>query len=145
MYEDDSRTARRAAPRSQARGAARSDDRPGAHRARSPERTRTAAPRRTLRAPRRQLSGRGSRGRRLAPRLGCRSRSGVLGARRVIAVDTNVLVYAHRQDSEWHEPATRAVRQLAEGAAPWAIPWPCVHEFLAIATHPRIFRSPTPL
>jgi len=54
---------------------------------------------------------------------------------RVIAVDTNVLVYAHRQDSEWHEPATRAVRQLAEGsAAPWTIPWPCVHEFLAIAT-----------
>jgi len=63
----------------------------------------------------------------------------------VIAVDTNVLVYAHREDSEWHEPAERAVRELAEGAAAWAIPWPCVHEFLAITTHPRIFRTPTPL
>jgi uncharacterized protein len=63
----------------------------------------------------------------------------------VIAVDTNILVYAHRQDSDWHEPAERLIRELAEGAAAWAIPWPCVHEFLAIATHPRIFRTPTPL
>lgn len=28
---------------------------------------------------------------------------------------------------------------------PWAIPWPCVHEFLAIATHPRVFDPPSPL
>jgi hypothetical protein len=62
----------------------------------------------------------------------------------VIAVDTNILVHAHREDSEWHEPADRAVRELSEGAAAWAIPWPCVHEFLAITTHPRIFRTPTP-
>jgi uncharacterized protein len=27
----------------------------------------------------------------------------------------------------------------------WAIPWPCLHEFLAIATHPRIYVTPTPL
>lgn len=63
----------------------------------------------------------------------------------MIALDTNLLVYAHREDSEWHEPAERVVRGLAEGAAAWAIPWPCVHEFLAITTHPRIFRTPTPL
>jgi len=60
------------------------------------------------------------------------------------AIDTNILVYAHRADSEWHRPASAAVDRLAEGAAPWAIPWPCIHEFLAIATHPRIFRTPTP-
>ena len=63
----------------------------------------------------------------------------------MIAVDTNILVYAHREDSEWHDTADRAVRQLAEGPAAWAIPWPCVHEFLAITTHPRIFKTPTPL
>jgi toxin-antitoxin system PIN domain toxin len=63
----------------------------------------------------------------------------------VIAVDTNILVYAHREDSEWHAAAERAVRELAEGPGPWAIPWPCVHEFLAITTHPRIFQMPTPL
>lgn len=63
----------------------------------------------------------------------------------MIAVDTNILVYAHREDSEWYEPAERAVRELAEGAAAWAIPWPCIHEFLAVVTHPKIFRTPTPL
>jgi uncharacterized protein len=63
----------------------------------------------------------------------------------VIALDTNVLVYAHRRDSEWHEQAEDAVRSLAESPAPWAIPWPCLHEFLAIVTHPRIYDPPTAL
>jgi hypothetical protein len=63
----------------------------------------------------------------------------------VIAIDTNLLVYAHREDSPWHEPAFRRVAELAEGRAPWAIPWPCLHEFLAIVTHPRIYRPATPL
>jgi toxin-antitoxin system PIN domain toxin len=61
----------------------------------------------------------------------------------LIAVDTNLLVYAHRRDSEWHEPAARLVRQLAEGRTPWAVPWPCVHEFLGIVTHPRIYAPPS--
>jgi uncharacterized protein len=63
----------------------------------------------------------------------------------VIAVDTNMLVYAHRADSPWHKPANAAMRQLAEGTASWAIPWPALHEFLAIVTHPRIYTPPTPL
>lgn len=63
----------------------------------------------------------------------------------MIAVDTNVLVYAHREDSEWHRVAVARMVELAEGQGPWAIPWPCVHEFLAIVTHPRIFSPPTPL
>jgi len=63
----------------------------------------------------------------------------------VTAIDTNILVYAHRAESEWHSPALAAVAELAESAREWAIPWPCLHEFLAIVTHPRIFRTPTPL
>jgi len=63
----------------------------------------------------------------------------------VIAVDTNILVYAHRRDATWHERADAVLRQLAEGPGAWAIPWPCVHEFLSIVTHPRIYRPPTPL
>ena len=63
----------------------------------------------------------------------------------MIAVDTNILLYAHREDSPWHTEAYASIRQLAEGKAPWAIPWPCVHEFLAITTHPRLFNPPTPL
>lgn len=63
----------------------------------------------------------------------------------MIAVDTNLLVYAHREDSPWHAVALRTLTELAEGPMPWAIPWPCVHEFLAIVTHPRIYRPPTPM
>jgi len=63
----------------------------------------------------------------------------------VIAVDTNVLVYAHREDSPWHDAAYACVRELAQGRDSWAIPWPCLHEFLAIVTHPRIYEPPTPL
>jgi predicted nucleic acid-binding protein len=33
----------------------------------------------------------------------------------MIALDTNILVYAHRRDSRWHEAASRVVRELAEG------------------------------
>lgn len=63
----------------------------------------------------------------------------------MIAVDTNLLVYAHREDSAWHDAAYGRIAELAEGRAPWAIPWPCLHEFLAIVTHPRIYAPPTPL
>ncbi len=62
----------------------------------------------------------------------------------MIAVDTNLLVYAHRTDSQWHRAAAPLIRSLAEGSAPWAIPWPCLHEFLAVVTHPRIYAPPTP-
>lgn len=63
----------------------------------------------------------------------------------MIAVDTNILVYAHREDSQWHRAARDAITRLAEDRASWAIPWSCVHEFLAIVTHPRVYRPPTPL
>jgi hypothetical protein len=63
----------------------------------------------------------------------------------VIAVDTNILVYAHRGDSAFHEAAVEVVRDLAEGSRSWAVPWPCLHEFLAIVTHPRIYDPPTPV
>lgn len=61
----------------------------------------------------------------------------------MIAVDTNLLVYAHRRDSEFHEAAAAAVRGLAESRAPWAIPWPCLREFYSVCTHPRIYDPPT--
>jgi toxin-antitoxin system PIN domain toxin len=63
----------------------------------------------------------------------------------VIAVDTNILVYAHREDSPFYQAAFERMAELAEGPATWAIPWPCLHEFLAIVTHPRIYAPPTPL
>jgi len=61
----------------------------------------------------------------------------------MIAVDTNLLVYAHREDSSWHDSSFQCLQQLSNGLGTWAIPWPCVHEFLAIVTHPRIYNPPT--
>jgi uncharacterized protein len=63
----------------------------------------------------------------------------------VIAVDTNLLVYAHRVESDWHDQAHERIRELAEGRVRWALPWPCLHEFLAIVTHPGIWDPPTPM
>jgi toxin-antitoxin system PIN domain toxin len=63
----------------------------------------------------------------------------------VIAVDSNILVYAHREESPFHVRALRRVTELAEGQATWAIPWPCLHEFVGVVTHPRVYLPPTPL
>lgn len=63
----------------------------------------------------------------------------------MIAIDTNILVYAHRKDAPFHARAREVVRELAEGTMPWALPWPCIHEFLANVTNARIYKLPTPL
>lgn len=63
----------------------------------------------------------------------------------MIAVDTNILVYAHREDLPFHGVAFQRLAELAEGPATWAVPWPCLHEFLSIVTHPRIYLPFSPL
>jgi toxin-antitoxin system PIN domain toxin len=62
----------------------------------------------------------------------------------VQAVDTNVLVYAEIEGSPHHETARTLLSRMAESATPWAIPWPCVYEFLKVVTHPRVFDPPMP-
>lgn len=61
----------------------------------------------------------------------------------MIAVDTNILVAAHREESAVHEQAVEAMKELVRGT--WALPWPCVHEFVCVVTRPRLFQDPTPL
>jgi uncharacterized protein len=61
----------------------------------------------------------------------------------MIAVDTNILVYAHRSESARHERAQLWLRYLAEGAAPWGIPLFCLGEFVRLATHRRVFDPPS--
>ncbi len=63
----------------------------------------------------------------------------------MIAVDTNILVYAHRADSPFHQAAAARLAGLASSELPWALPWPCLHEFFAIVTHPKIYSPPTPV
>lgn len=60
----------------------------------------------------------------------------------MIAVDTNVLVYAFRPEAQEHGPARAALRRLLVGAASWAIPWTVAYEFLSVVTQPRIWRQP---
>ena len=60
----------------------------------------------------------------------------------MIALDTNVLVYAHRRDADLHVRARTAVEGLVRGRAQWALPWAVVHEFMVAVTRRR--RDPTP-
>lgn len=61
----------------------------------------------------------------------------------MIAVDTNLLVWAHRSDVKWHARASKALTDLIERRQRWAIPWPCVHEFYRVVTDSRIFQPPS--
>ncbi|MFQ5690763.1 MAG: TA system VapC family ribonuclease toxin [Gemmatimonadota bacterium] len=63
----------------------------------------------------------------------------------MIAVDTNVLIYAHRAGLPGHERAFAWLRHLAEGAEPWGVPVFCLGEFVRVATHPRILDPPSTL
>jgi toxin-antitoxin system PIN domain toxin len=60
------------------------------------------------------------------------------------ALDTNVLVHAEIITSPFHTVARDLLTHLANGRAPWAIPWPCVYEFLRVITHPRVYHPPMP-
>ena len=62
----------------------------------------------------------------------------------MIALDTNLLVYAHQRDSPWREQAVAAIRPVVEGRTPWALPWPVVHEFFGVVTHSRFKVPSTP-
>ena len=61
----------------------------------------------------------------------------------MIALDTNVLIYAHRPDGPMHARAAQSIGQLIEDPSPWAVPWPCLHEFIAVVTHPKVFGTPS--
>ena len=63
----------------------------------------------------------------------------------MIAVDTNILVYAHRVESPFFNAAISRLRGLVEGRSLWAIPWPCLHEFYSTVTHPKRYLPPTSL
>ena len=63
----------------------------------------------------------------------------------MIAIDTNLLVYAHRPEMPFHERSRQVLTDAVGGPEPVAVPWPCVHEFLAVVSNPRIFTDPTPM
>lgn len=63
----------------------------------------------------------------------------------MIAIDTNLLVYAHRPEMPFYERTRQVLNDAIGSAEPVCIPWPCVHEFLSVVSNPRIFKEPTPI
>lgn len=63
----------------------------------------------------------------------------------MIAVDTNILVYAHREEMPAHLPAKARLTSLAEGDSPWGLPVFCIGEFVRVVTHPRVLTPPSGL
>lgn len=54
----------------------------------------------------------------------------------MIALDTNLLVYAHRSRLPEHAAARRAIEEASVADAGWGIPLPCLAEFWSVVTHP---------
>ena len=63
----------------------------------------------------------------------------------MIAIDTNLLVYAYREDSEFHRAAAESLRPVIEGSEPWALAWPSVHEFIGVVTSGKVYKPASPL
>lgn len=61
----------------------------------------------------------------------------------MLALDTNILVFAHRQGTAHHEPAVELLRRLATGRTPYGLFWPSLYEFLRVVTHHRVFEPPS--
>ncbi len=57
----------------------------------------------------------------------------------MIALDTNILVHAHRRDAGLHTEALECVRKLAEDTVPWYVCYHSLVEFYGVVTHPRIW------
>jgi len=60
----------------------------------------------------------------------------------VIAVDTNVLVYAADADSPFHAPCRQWLERQRARTGAWFTTWPVLYEFLRVTTHPRVMRRP---
>lgn len=56
----------------------------------------------------------------------------------MIAVDTNILIYAFRADSPFHTAARACLEQAVAEGRRLAVPWPCVHEFVSVVSNPRM-------
>lgn len=60
-------------------------------------------------------------------------------------LDVNVLVYAHRVDSDRHDDYKSWLEEAVRSEGAFGLSELVLSSFLRIVTHPRIFRLPTPL
>ena len=60
----------------------------------------------------------------------------------MIAVDTSVLCHALNRYSPEHRRASGVMEALVNDERPWALPWPVLHEFVRLVTHPHAVARP---
>ncbi|HSI96855.1 MAG TPA: type II toxin-antitoxin system VapC family toxin [Gaiellaceae bacterium] len=63
----------------------------------------------------------------------------------MLAPDVNVLVYAHREDLAEHQGCRRWLDTTLASDAAFGLSELVLSGFLRIVTHPRVFKTPTPL
>ena len=61
----------------------------------------------------------------------------------MIAIDTNLLVYAHRTATPEHRRAQRAIEQAAAAGEGWGFAQTTVAEFWSLVTHPAAAGRPS--
>ena len=59
----------------------------------------------------------------------------------MIAIDTNLLVYAHRSGAAEHVRTRRAIESAAATSQGWGVALASVGEFWSIVTHPLVVRE----
>ena len=60
----------------------------------------------------------------------------------MLAVDTNVLLYAANADSPFHGPCRNQLERWRRDPSPTFLTWNVCYEFLKNATHARVFSRP---
>jgi uncharacterized protein len=63
----------------------------------------------------------------------------------LILPDVNVLVYAHRRDAERHDEYRAWLESSVNGPQGFGLADLVLSGFMRVVTHPRVFRTPTPL
>lgn len=62
----------------------------------------------------------------------------------MIALDTNLLVYAQREAVPEHRASRRAIERAATSVGGWGISLACIAEFWSVVTHAEAAGGPTP-
>ncbi len=63
----------------------------------------------------------------------------------MILLDVNILVYAHREETEHHDECLRFLESALDGPSSVGLSELVLNGALRILTHPKIFSHPTPL
>ena len=60
----------------------------------------------------------------------------------MLVFDTNVLIYAANEESEFHDICRRRIDESRMDPSPAFVTWNICYEFLRVSTHRRVFPSP---